>query len=412
MIASVSECPERVSPEREPTLATPSFLVEYGYYFYIFYTMLGGAFGLFINNVGSGLLAILFVVCLQELKFQAFTVLGLVAFPLGCAIAHSLIQLFLHDELLMGDSVRPFVLWMFTLVIVQSLSLRRNFLHRFSVVVFLVGLCALPFLSVTVQTNAYQRVGLDRAVGFAHPNEMAEWFGFCSVYFIVLGIITRRNSVRTLSWLIAVGCLFVVTLAVTRGTLTAVAVAVLVASRHLLKKGFFPILILGCLIWLIVQLPIFDQAMQAYGERGLEETGRFAVWPNIFKRFLDSPLIGVGGSNVGGFTDAGNFITPHNAFLYLAQASGIVPLALFIAYWFRAARATVQKNAKSSPDAAFRVPFLLFIFQAVGGADFSFMMPWGVVALAIALNGADGSPASGVTSTQRRTRETLLHPLA
>ena len=78
-----------------------------------------------------------------------------------------------------------------------------------------------------------------------------------------------------------------------------------------------------------------------------------------------------------------HLITPHNGFLYLAQSSGIVPLALFIAYWLRAGRAALQADVGKSPDAAFYLPLLGFTFFTVNLGAFTFMQFWAIVSLAI-----------------------------
>jgi O-antigen ligase len=380
----------------------PTSLIEYGYYVYLLYTVMGGVFGLQVSNLASVVLTMLLLLCL--LQRTTLTIIRLAAFPLACGITYLLIQLFIHNEMLVGPDVRPFILWVFTVVVIQSLALRTDFLHRFALVIFTIGIASLPFLTIYIETGAFQRVGLNRGIGYSHPNEMAEWYGFCTVYFAVSGFVSRRNALRILWWLIAVGCLYVVTLTVSRGALMAVAIAVLVASRHVLKGGFLPLLVLALLTWIIVELGIFEQAAQFYGQRGMEETGRLAVWPLIFESFLGSPYTGVGVSNIGAVAQ-GRFVTPHNGFLYLAQASGIVPLALFIAYWLRVAWTTLHADAKISSDAAFYMPLLVYAFLTVFGSSNSFMMPWVIVALALPVAGTVRRRTSGGVGRRRRPRE-------
>jgi O-antigen ligase len=211
---------------------------------------------------------------------------------------------------------------------------------------------------------------------------LGEWYGFITVYFTILGYITRRNAVRVLSWVIAVGCLYMVTLTVSRGALLAVAIAIVVASRHLLKSGFIPVLLLACLSWILIELGVFDEATRSYSYRGTEETGRSLVWPLVVERFLDAPLIGVGASHTRIATNLG-FMTPHNGFLFVALASGIVPCVLFVAYWFRAAWAALQANTRRSPDAAFHVPLLIYTFLTVSAGNLTFIAPWAIVSLAL-----------------------------
>jgi len=372
---TASQYGEKVLPSGKGAVSTPSSVVEYGFYLYMCYILLGGAFGLFVNNLGSTLLVLLVFLCVYEVGFQAITVIRLVAFPLGCGVTYTFIQLFFFEESL-TVTVRPFLIWMLVLFLVQLLALRGNFLHRFVLVMFFIGLAALPYLSFYESGTAVgpmQRVKLDRVIEFGHTNAMAEWYGFCAVYFMLLGWTTRTNALRNLSWLIAVGCLYVVTLTVSRGALLAVAIAIVIASRHFLKKGFLPLLMAACVGWIVIELGIFEQTAQFYAARGTEDTGRLAVWPLIIDSFLESPLIGVGHANVGATTARGSFITPHNGFLYLAQSSGIVSLALFIAYWLRAGRAALRADIGKSADAIFYLPFFAFSFLIVNAGNFTFM---------------------------------------
>ena len=293
-----TDYPEAALPiTRTENVLVPSSFVEYGFYIYMFYTLIGGVLGLVVNNLASGVLVLLVLLCLSELGSQALTVIRVLAFPLACGITYAFIQLVLHEESL-THAVRPLLLWMLTLVLIQSLALRKNFLHRFAVVMFLIGLAALPYISFN-QTVKYQAAGLDRAIGFAHANAMGEWYGFCALYFVVVACTTRKNALRILSLIIGVGCLYLVTLTVSRGALLATTVAIVVAGRHLLKRGFLPVLLVVCIGSIVVALGVFDQSAQAYNARGTEETGRMAAWPLIIDSFLDSPLIGVGHANVG-----------------------------------------------------------------------------------------------------------------
>ena len=85
---------EKVLPAGKWAVSTPSSVVEYGFYLYMGYLLVGGAFGLFVNNLASALLVLLVFLCLFEVGFQAITVIRLLAFPLGCGVAYTFIQLF------------------------------------------------------------------------------------------------------------------------------------------------------------------------------------------------------------------------------------------------------------------------------------------------------------------------------
>jgi O-antigen ligase len=368
------------------TLLTPkpSAFVEYGFYFYMFYTIMGGVFGLWINNLASAILILLFILCLSEVGTQAMTIISLVAYPLGCGVVYIFIQFLVFEEPSI-DTYRAFIIWMLSLFVMQSLAFRANFLHRFVGVMLLLGLLALPYIRFYQAGAAAQRAGLGKVIGFGHTNAMGEWYGFCAVYFFVLGLTTTKNIYRILSFLIAVGCLYVVTLTVSRGPLLAIAVALVIASRRFLKDGFVPLLILTCLAGIVIETGLFDQTAKFYAARGTEETGRLAVWPLIIDSFLESPLVGVGHSHIGATPAGSHLVTPHNAFLYLAQSSGIVPLALFVVYWLRAGLTTFQADVAKSSEAILYVPLFVFTFLLINASAFGFMQPWAIASCVIPL---------------------------
>jgi O-antigen ligase len=386
MISGESSYAQKIIPVPTQALSPPSGLVEYGFYCYMLYLLVGGLFGLALNNLASGLLILLFIFTLSEVGSQTRSVISIIAFPLNCGVTYIFIQLVFFDESLI-ETVRPFLIWMLSLFIIQVLTLRENFLHRFVLVMSLIGLIALPYLSFyeagTQSSMATQRAVLDKGIGFSQTNEMGAWYGFCAVYFVLLGVVARTHVSRNISWLIAVGCVYMVTLTVSRGSLLATALGSVIAIRHLLKRGFIPILLLACVVAIVIGMGLFDNTIRFYSARGTEDTGRLAVWPLIIDSFLASPLIGVGHSHVGATPEAGHFVTPHNGFLYIAQSSGIVTLTLFMAYWWRAGRAALQLAGGTSPYAAYCLPLFVYTLITANLGAFTFMNLWAIVALAL-----------------------------
>jgi len=322
---------------------------------------------------------------------RARTIYTPIVFPLGCAISYIAVQLAVHDDPLMGDGVRQYVPWLLMLVIIQSLSLRQGFSHRFVLVIFVSLLTTLPYLKFDVASHGISRASLERTIGIANANDLAAYFGFCAVYFTIFSLETKRPMLRVASGLIVVGCLYVVGLTVSRGTLLAFAIATTVALRRLLKRGFLPLLLLFMLGWIAYESGLFEQATAAFATRGTEETGRFFIWPLAIERFLSSPLAGVGGANVATYVPAmGRRATSHNAFIGIALASGVVPLVFFIAYWVRAIRGAWHSNAKRHPDAPFLTPLLVYTFLVEMASAGLFMSEWAVLTLSMAL--AAGAP--------------------
>jgi O-antigen ligase len=357
-----------------PAVRLPSRLFEYWYFAVIFYGMLGPVLGLSFEFVAAAMLTLLAVCCVLRMGSPA--ILLPVALPLAFGASYVLIQILAFGEPIMGDDVRSVEAWMLSVVIIQCLALRRGFLHRFAMVIFLIGLCTLPYLTLIHHGNA-TRLVLNTEISIANPNDSGAWFGFCCLYFVVMCLETRRMSVRLVSALAATGCLFIAALTVSRAPLFAVAVGVLVALRRVLKRGFFPFLSLVVVAWIAYGLGLFDRVVSEYASRGLEETGRLVVWPRAIGRFLDSPLMGVGASHIATWIpQAQMYFTPHNQFIYIALASGVLPMLLFIAYFVQSGVEALRLNAHSHEDAVFLVP--LFVYALLIGMELTgvFLKPW------------------------------------
>jgi O-antigen ligase len=233
----------------------------------------------------------------------------------------------------------------------------------------------------------------------ANVNGLAGWFGFCAVYFIIVAIETKRTVVRVVSGLLAVGCLYVVGITVSRGALLAIAVATIVALRRLLKRGFLPVLCLAMLGFIIYASGVFDQAGAYYAARGMQETGRLVVWPLVLERFLNSPLVGVGASHIVTYV-SGHEISPHNSLLFIALASGIIPLVFFVTYWWRVMQSALRASTKRTGDAPFCLPLVIYAFLQSLMTN-QLVEPWLVVTLAVAM-------AAG---TSHHVRHIMVRPM-
>jgi O-antigen ligase len=367
--------------------------MEYAYYVVLFYSYMGTTLGISVSLLGAAMFAGLAGLCIIRYRSGLSAVYSPIIFPIACAVTFIAVQILLHDASIMDEYVRDLVPWIFALVIVQSLNLREGFFHRCTIIVFIIGLAALPFLSFRQEGLELERAGLDRAsdVGgeLANPNGLAAWFGFCAVYFLVFGLEAKRNVVRLCSWLVASGCLFIVGLTVSRGALFGIGLACVVAFRRMLKRGFAPLLILTSVVGVLFISGLYDQSIQYYLERGEEETGRLLAWPMVIQRFFDSPLIGVGADNVETYVSlSGKGITPHNSFLFIGLASGIVPLFFFGAYWWRAALGSLRLISRRTASAQFYPPLLVYSFVIIMLSNEPFVSPWVVVVLAAPLAAA------------------------
>ena len=371
----------------EGLVRIPSHKLEYAYYVAVIYTVMGPAVGLEIPLVAGLMIVVISAACIRQLRSCAKIVYGPIALLLACAASFFLVQILIHGESILDSTLRGYILWILTLIIVKSLCLRRGFSRRFPLVLFAIGVATVPFVGFNQEAVDQARIDIAVQGGLTHPGGLAEWFGCLTIYFAIIGLESRRSFVQLGAWLIGVGCLFIVMLTVERGPLLATALAITVGLRGLLRRGFVPLLALIILAGVFSLSGLFEKAVSSYTQRGLEETGREVLWPMAVDRFLTSPLGGVGESNILLRPPMSSKASPpHNAFLHVALSSGVVPFAFFLAFWIQAARRTV--HAKGQDGDSFRLPYLVFTFVTNMTGDTEFMSIWGLFALSLAAGSA------------------------
>jgi O-antigen ligase len=340
--------------------------------------------------------------CLNKLGARRKELCAPIALLLACAISFILVQISIHGASVMDDFIRAFILWMFGLIIMRSLCLRPGFLHRCTIVIFMLGLIVVPSLALKGGDEEVARAaaGIKIGGGLTNSNGLGVWFGFCVVSFGISCIVTRRGIVaRILCGLAAVGSLVIVGLTVSRGALLGCALALTVGFRRFLKRGFVPVLVIITLGGLFLASGLLDQFISNYEERATEETGRLLMWPLIIKRFSESPIFGVGMSGVMTWVpEANKAMPPHNSFLFFALSSGIVPAAVYVAFWIRAARKSFS-DVGESEYSPFRTPLLLYALVAFILADVS-VEPWALLALSV-------GAGSGISYHRERLPVTL-----
>ncbi len=365
-----------------PSLKVPSYLIELTYLAVLAYGSLAPALGIAIPLVGAGILGGLGILCLMHFGASSIGVFRPIKFGLGCAVFLLLIQGILHEESVRDAWMRYAITWGLGLIIIQSLSLRKGFLHRFAFVAFFIGCASLPFLKVYVVTDTMIRVGGESGVALANPNYFGMWFGFCCIYFIVMGLEARNYLVRIASWSAGILSLYLMALSVSRGSLLGVVIATVIAFQKVFKRSFLPILGILTLLWMIYITGIFDDLIGFYISRGTEETGRSRLWAWGFSGFIESWWAGVGFSNAV-FPNGG--YGPHNSFIFIGLSSGVVPLIFYIVYLAQASRGAIRSRTQDNPDSPYILPLVSFAMLSLMVADGTFMSPWHMVVFSAAI---------------------------
>jgi O-antigen ligase len=366
---------------REAASSPPAFL-EYTWYVLLAYAMLGQAWGVVIPSVGGALLAVLAAACFLSINAQPCRVYAPAFWALCTGISIIAVQFFFYSAQSFESSI-TFIGWLFTLIIVQALSLRPGFLHRFALVAFVIGLGVLPYVGGLADGKLLRASAV--GTGISNPNALGMWFGFCTVYFIFWGMQSYDLFIRAAHWAGGLGCLLMVALTVSRGPLLGIALACVIGLRSALKRHFVPALSLVFLMVLVYLSGMFQETVDHYFSRGMVESGRGRVWPLALQRILDSPWTGVGLESVPTWASFERAITPHNALLYIALGAGIIPLIFFLGYLWRVGAGALRIMRRvHDGEAALLPPLVTFAFIEVMTLDLAFISAWVVVVFALA----------------------------
>jgi hypothetical protein len=364
------------------TAPCPPALFEYAWYVLLVYAVLGQAWGVVVPSVGGVLLALLAAACYFSVGTQSARVYAPVAFALCTGVSVIAVQFLFFSELPYANNL-VFIAWLFTVIIVQALSLRPRFLHRFALVAFAIGLGVIPYMGLHTHKAPGRVWAAD--TGISNPNSLGMWFGFCTVYFLFWGLQVRSLILRAVYWAGALGSLYMVALTVSRGPMVGILVACIIGFRSVLKRTFVPVLSLVLLMWLIYESGVFQQVIDAYFMRGTVESGRGEVWPLALQRVFDSLWTGVGLGAIHTSRVGKHAITPHNGLLYIGLAAGIIPVIFFLGYLGRAVSGALQIMQRvRAGEATLLPPLVTFALIEVMQLDAAFMSVWVVVVLALA----------------------------
>jgi len=370
----------------EGVIRIPSLKLECAYYLATIYSIAAQAVGLEVPALAGASLLAIAATCILQLRASLKAVYGPITLLFACAISFLCIQIVVHGVSITDQTIRPFILWIFGLIILPALCLRRGFFLRYPFFLFVVGAATLPFLEFDPGKAGAAHVDLTTSLGRGF---LGDWFGFCAVFFAIAGNESRQRFFQIGAWLMAVGCALLMTFSIGRTSLVGTALALTVGLRSLLKRGFVPVLALVILAGITYGSGWFDAAFSNYAERAMQETGREILWPAAIDRIFSSPfvsLFGVGEPNILFELSPGRYSGPHNAFLHFALSSGVVPFAFFLAFWIQAAwRCAHAKGQETDP---FRMPYLIFFFLPVMSSDLPFMSPTALFGLSVVTGSA------------------------
>lgn len=371
------------------TKSCPSGYLEYLWYLYLFYWMLGPVWGIEIPVVGGMIWMLLPVACFLEMGNKVFQVSMPVVWGVCTGVVTIGMQVLFYtwDGTIARREIVEFAYWISLLITVQVLSQRAGFLKRFALVATAIGIACLPYIQIRRVDGVMRAWAAGTLI--STPNVLGMWFGFSTVYFVFEGFQSQRVVSRVANWSAAVGCFYVVLIAVSRAPLLAVVLACLVGFRSALKTSFVPLLAFVMFFYIVYIVGVFDEWLDYFFVRGTEDTGRGMLWPAALERISNSPWVGFGLDHVAIHARSGRLVNPHNPILHLMLAVGILPVICFLGYLRKALVGAVRlMQSGQREETTLLPPLVVFALLEVMNLDLAFMLPWVVVVFGLAAQAA------------------------
>jgi O-antigen ligase len=366
------------------TARIPSRYVEYAYYLVTIYSFVSAYLGIEVPLVAASGLIALTAVCVLQIRPRLSVVYAPIAWLLAAALSFIFVQVVIHGISPADPSIRTFVLWICSALIMQALCLRSGFVARCTICMMAIGLIALPHLAFEGDLER-AKAGVELGGNLRNANGLGGWFGFCLISFAMLGLDARRMTHRVGYWSAAAASLLIAGLSVSRGAVLASGIAIVIGFRSVFKRGAVALAVLIVVGGVISQTRLFDEIMSRYEERGMEDTGRLVLWPHVVDRIWGSSLVGVGIDDISTYVpERGDSVTtPHNSYLYFALSSGFVPCIFWMLFWLRAGRKSFRSAGQQLLNRSYQAPFFIYVFINTMLGDIT-TDPWFLLGSAVA----------------------------
>jgi len=373
-----------VLPRKQRLQMLLQSIVEVLFWVYLFYSMLSIQMGIYIPSI-----AFLLLVALAGISVIAWGRRSVLVNPIVILVSLISLAVVLVQYLFFGvdpgsEEVRAFIIWIPLTMISVGLISREGFIKRWLVAMFILALFF--WMSITfVHIGASVLRARADGTSLSNINDYAAWVGFCSLGFWLWGISVDGGKRSQWMFIVSVLAFTMLIQTVSRGSLVALLMGLIVSFRNISRKYWIQLLI-GLTIFALValQFSVFIQAVSAYDVRLYEETGRSLVWLAALNLIKTNPWIGYGVKAVGIYiySRQRNY-TPHNGILYLWFTSGLLPLIPFIVMWFRSLVIAWRNRSVHWIDP---LPLLIFVILEMLTSNSYFMSLWSVMTICYVFN--------------------------
>jgi hypothetical protein len=363
------------------------------FYIYLSYSIIPGLDEGF-SFLGAGwlaLLAFLGVLQRKQNKSQTFLLL-LISVTAG---SYLFIQMGIHDLPLDQPYVKPILLWILMASTIYGLINKPGFLPRLGVAIFILTLILIPFYSWGTGSRIKERA-IAEGAGVGNPNDLGAWVGFAVLMFWLRFLKTTNFRKRLQLGACAFIGLLMLMQTLSRGSLLALAAGMVIALLDTrIERKFITILVIAILGIIAWNTPVFLQGIKDYDVRmtEIDKSPRIELFFNSVEEFFANPWFGNGADKVDVPIERRvNAESPHNGFLLLGIAGGVVPFFLFLGLWLTALYFAVSYRGRKPREDVSAVPLLIYAFMQTLVSHFYWTHPWAVAAIfysAVMVNMAD-----------------------
>ena len=355
---------------------------------YLFYSNLAIPYGFSIAYLRP--IYLLLFGCVVLLFLVPIKRLHLFFFHLSLFVIIVFIQIFFNGGINSLSFINLFVNWLLLTFFIEGLViLDKNVLKAIALSIILVFIFLWP-KRYDVPEGSVTRVYFSGTT-FDNPNTFALWLGFAALIFFYWGQNKPKIFGKIFFWGLSLLSLYFLSQSFSRGAILGLGIALIFSIKYIKKKDLAIILILILLTILTAKNNlVLENVISGYQLRINLDTGRTLIWKEAFNHLMNHPFTGVGIDSVEilipSLTSSG--VSPHNSFLQIGLASGLIPLFVLLAEILLLLFISLKSQYKGSANSYSFPPLPLWFYSVIGMFMISeaIYAPWCVAAFAFIIH--------------------------
>jgi O-antigen ligase len=299
------------------------------FFCYLFYTHISGVIDIYVPGLAGAWLLSLAVISLfysllnhDNHKKTALILVGIFT------LIFMLVQFYFGVSFLV---IKSHFVWVAYIVIIYPQIYRPNFIKHLVIVLTSIILILLPFITF-IDSGDVARAYIF-GTGIDNANVVGTWIGFCALFYWLWGGTANSWKSKFLLYSLAILLLGYMLQTVSRGSLVGLLIAIAISFRQdKIRVVVVKLVLLLSAYFILLNIPLVANTIVGYQTRMFVDTGRFEVWPSALEMIKNQPWLGYGANHVLIFVFH-RYLLPHNVFLYMLVAGGIISTVPFVILW-------------------------------------------------------------------------------